>query len=242
MGLLFIQAVQFADIPVMAAYLCLIALFFVVINLVVDLLYYAVDPRLRIDRAVAAALRNTMKNDALEMLRLFHAELIRIRRDIHAHPELGFEETRTSQLVADKLGEWGIEVHRGLAKTGVVGVIKGRKDDSGRAIGLRADMDCLPMNETNDCAAPLEGRRPHARLRPRRPHHHAARRRALSRADAELRRHGQPDLPAGGGRRRRRARHDRRGPVRALSGGSGLRPAQLARPAGRARWRCGPAR
>jgi peptide/nickel transport system permease protein len=55
MGLLFIQAVGFADIPVMAAYLCLIALFFVVINLVVDLLYYAVDPRLRIDRAVAAS-------------------------------------------------------------------------------------------------------------------------------------------------------------------------------------------
>jgi peptide/nickel transport system permease protein len=54
MGLLFIQAVQFADIPVMAAYLCLIAFIFVVINLVVDLLYYAVDPRLRIDRAVAA--------------------------------------------------------------------------------------------------------------------------------------------------------------------------------------------
>jgi hippurate hydrolase len=81
-----------------------------------------------------------MKNDALEMLRLFHAELIHIRRDIHANPELGFEETRTSQLVADKLGEWGIEVHRGLAKTGVVGVIKGKKD-SGRAVGLRADMD-----------------------------------------------------------------------------------------------------
>ena len=54
MGLLFIQAVQFADIPVMAAYLCLIAFIFVVINLIVDLLYYAVDPRLRIDRAVAA--------------------------------------------------------------------------------------------------------------------------------------------------------------------------------------------
>ena len=90
-----------------------------------------------------------MKNDALEMLRLFHAELMHIRRDIHAHPELGFEETRTSQLVADKLAEWGIETHRGLAKTGVVGVIKGRKD-GGRAVGLRADMDCLPMNETGD--------------------------------------------------------------------------------------------
>jgi amidohydrolase len=90
-----------------------------------------------------------MKNDPLEMLRLFHAELVHIRRDIHAHPELGFEERRTSQLVADKLAEWGIEVHRGLAKTGVVGVIKGKKD-SGRAIGLRADMDCLPMQEVSD--------------------------------------------------------------------------------------------
>ncbi|MEX2197205.1 MAG: M20 aminoacylase family protein [Burkholderiales bacterium] len=90
-----------------------------------------------------------MKNDPLEMLRLFHAELVHIRRDIHAHPELGFEEKRTSQLVADKLSEWGIEVHRGLAKTGVVGVVKGKKD-SGRAIGLRADMDCLPMHETGD--------------------------------------------------------------------------------------------
>jgi hippurate hydrolase len=91
-----------------------------------------------------------MKNDPLEMLRLYHAELVHIRRDIHANPELGFEETRTSQLVADKLGEWGIEVHRGLAKTGVVGVIKGRKTSSGRAIGLRADMDCLPMHETGE--------------------------------------------------------------------------------------------
>ena len=90
-----------------------------------------------------------MKNDPLEMLRLFHAELVHIRRDIHANPELGFEETRTSQLVADKLAEYGIEVHRGLAKTGVVGVIKGKKD-SGRAIGLRADMDCLPMHETSE--------------------------------------------------------------------------------------------
>ncbi len=90
-----------------------------------------------------------MKNDALEMLRLFHAELTHIRRDIHAHPELGFEETRTSQIVADKLAEWGIETHRGLAKTGVVGVIKGKRD-SGRAIGLRADMDCLPMQETSE--------------------------------------------------------------------------------------------
>ena len=91
-----------------------------------------------------------MKNDSLEMLRLFHAELVHIRRDIHANPELGFEETRTSQLVADKLAEYGVEVHRGLAKTGVVGVIKGKQSASGRAIGLRADMDCLPMHETGE--------------------------------------------------------------------------------------------
>ena len=91
-----------------------------------------------------------MKNDPLEMLRLFQADLIHIRRDIHANPELAFEETRTSQLVADKLAEWGIEVHRGIAKTGLVGVVRGKKSASGRAIGLRADMDCLPMHETSD--------------------------------------------------------------------------------------------
>jgi len=98
-----------------------------------------------------------MKNDALEMLRLHHAELVHIRRDIHANPELGFEETRTSQLVADKLAEWGVEVHRGLAKTGVVGVIRGR-ENSGRAIGLRADMDCLPMQESGE--VPHKSRHP----------------------------------------------------------------------------------
>jgi amidohydrolase len=89
-----------------------------------------------------------MKNDPIEMLRLYHADLIQIRRDIHANPELGFQETRTSQLIADRLTEWGIEVHRGIAKTGLVGVVRGKSTRSGRAIGLRADMDCLPMHET----------------------------------------------------------------------------------------------
>src|SRR5438445_6313014 len=84
----------------------------------------------------------------VEHIRKYHPELKEIRHDLHAHPELGFEETRTSALVADKLASWGIEVHRGLAKTGVVGVVKGRGTSSGRAIGLRADMDCLPMHET----------------------------------------------------------------------------------------------
>lgn len=83
----------------------------------------------------------------VERIRAFHQELADIRHDIHAHPELGFTEQRTSDLVAAKLESWGVEVHRGLAKTGLVGVIKGKRSASGRAIGLRADMDCLPMHE-----------------------------------------------------------------------------------------------
>ena len=69
------------------------------------------------------------------------------RRDIHAHPELGFEENRTSGLVAARLAEFGIEVHRGIGKTGVVGVL--RAGSSGRSVGLRADMDALPIREAN---------------------------------------------------------------------------------------------
>mgnify|MGYP000007273814 CR=1 FL=1 len=67
------------------------------------------------------------------------------RHDLHMHPELRFEEVRTAQQVAKLLGEWGIEVHTGIATTGVVGVL--RNGGSGRAIGLRADMDALPMPE-----------------------------------------------------------------------------------------------
>ena len=77
----------------------------------------------------------------------FHEDLTATRRDIHAHPELGFEEHRTSALVAEQLESWGIEVHRGLAGTGLVGVLRGR-GDGGRTIGIRADMDALPMQET----------------------------------------------------------------------------------------------
>jgi len=83
-----------------------------------------------------------------------HPEMTAWRRDFHAHPEIGFEEHRTSGIVAAKLAEWGIEVHRGLGGTGVVGVIRGNKSAGGgnRAIGLRADMDALPMEEANDFA------------------------------------------------------------------------------------------
>jgi hippurate hydrolase len=86
---------------------------------------------------------------ALESIRLFHDELTVLRRDLHAHPELGFEEVRTSGIVAGALEALGIEVHRGIGKTGVVGVIRGKHCDSGRMIGLRADMDALPMGEDN---------------------------------------------------------------------------------------------
>ena len=77
------------------------------------------------------------------------AEVIQaIRRDIHAHPELCFEEKRTSDVVAQKLESWGIKIHRGLGKTGVVGIIEGSLG-KGRSIGLRADMDALPLQEHN---------------------------------------------------------------------------------------------
>ncbi len=77
----------------------------------------------------------------------FHADMTAWRRDIHAHPELAFDETRTADVVAKKLADWGIEVHRGLAKTGVVGTL--RAGSGKRAIGLRADMDALPLPEKN---------------------------------------------------------------------------------------------
>lgn len=87
---------------------------------------------------------------ALESIRGWHDELTAIRRDLHAHPELGFEEHRTSDIVAQKLADWGLEVHRGVAGTGVVGVL--RRGNGQAAIGLRADMDALPMQEDNDFA------------------------------------------------------------------------------------------
>ncbi len=75
------------------------------------------------------------------------AGIASLRRDIHAHPELCFQEVRTADLVANKLTEWGIPIHRGLGTTGVVGIVK--NGTSSRAIGLRADMDALPMQEFN---------------------------------------------------------------------------------------------
>jgi hippurate hydrolase len=86
----------------------------------------------------------------IESIAVTQDEITRWRRDIHAHPELGFEEARTAQIVADKLREFGCEVHTGIGRTGVVGVL--RAGNGPGTIGLRADMDALPINETNTFA------------------------------------------------------------------------------------------
>ena len=79
----------------------------------------------------------------------FHADLTAFRRDLHAHPELGFEEVRTAGVIEQALNRLGIETHSGIGRTGVVGVIEGNSKGSGRTVGLRADMDALPMKEDN---------------------------------------------------------------------------------------------
>src|SRR5437868_4331766 len=78
------------------------------------------------------------------------SSVVRVRRDLHMHPELGFQEERTSARVAETLRDLGYEVHAGIATTGVVGVIEGTKP--GRTIMLRADMDALPIREENENA------------------------------------------------------------------------------------------
>lgn len=85
----------------------------------------------------------------IELIDSYADELTAIRRDLHAHPEIGFEEKRTSGIVAEKLQQWGIEVHRGLGGTGVVGILKGKGNGTKR-VGLRADMDALPMEENTN--------------------------------------------------------------------------------------------
>ncbi len=83
----------------------------------------------------------------IDQIAAFQDDLTTWRRDIHAHPELGFEENRTSDIVAEKLEDFGLEVHRGLGTTGVVGSL--RIGNSPKTIGLRADMDALPIVEGN---------------------------------------------------------------------------------------------
>ncbi|MCO6414991.1 M20 family metallopeptidase [Siccirubricoccus sp. KC 17139] len=86
----------------------------------------------------------------IDHIRRHQAELTAWRRDFHAHPETGFQEVRTSALVAERLEAMGIEVHRGIGRTGVVGVLRNGRGN--RAIGLRADMDALDMPEANEFA------------------------------------------------------------------------------------------
>src|SRR5262245_66682623 len=86
----------------------------------------------------------------LERVRTYHAELTGIRRDIHAHPELGLATHRTADVIAGLLKSWGIEVHRLVEGAGVVGVL--RSGNGQRSIGLRADMDALPIHEQTGAA------------------------------------------------------------------------------------------
>lgn len=81
----------------------------------------------------------------LSSIRAVAPEFVELRRKIHSHPELAFEEHQTSELVAGKLASWGYQVHRGLGKTGVVGTLK--KGSGAKKIGIRADMDALPIDE-----------------------------------------------------------------------------------------------
>jgi hippurate hydrolase len=114
----------------------------------------------------------------VEHIRRWSDQFTKIRRDLHAHPELGFEEHRTARLVCDQLAAFGIEHHSGVGRTGIVAVIQGASDASGRRLSVAL-------------------RRAHARLRPRRPHDDAARGGTLPARDTQLRRHRVPDFPAG---------------------------------------------
>ena len=86
--------------------------------------------------------------DIKKKVKELNNELIRLRRDFHKHPELGFEEKRTAKIVADYLLDLGLEVTKNVAKTGVVGLLRG--DKTGKTLMLRADMDALPITEQND--------------------------------------------------------------------------------------------
>ena len=88
------------------------------------------------------------REDLIREVEETREEILGFRRDFHMHPELGFEVNRTAKVVADLLRDWGIEVHSGIGKTGVVGILKGKT--SGKVVALRADMDALPIKEDND--------------------------------------------------------------------------------------------
>jgi amidohydrolase len=94
-----------------------------------------------------------VRGRAFANIAAFHPEITALRRDLHAHPELGFEEVYTAGRVHEALKVCGVdEIHTGIGKTGLVAVIKGRSDTKGKMMGLRADMDALPLAEHNDFA------------------------------------------------------------------------------------------
>ena len=150
---------------------------------------------------------------------------------------------RTADVIAKALTDWGIPIHRGLGKTGVVGIVKNGTLQPRRRPARRH------RRAADDRAQPLRARqhapRQDARLRPRRPHRDAAGRGQAPGEAPQLRRHRLPDLPAGRRRRRRRARDDQGRPVRQVPDGGHLRRAQLAGHGGRPvraeeRARCSP--
>ncbi len=101
--------------------------------------------------AALSADRHPARHRALAELRGWQRELTAVRHALHANPELGFEEHFTAELIARQLARYGVdEIHRGIGRTGLIGVIRGRLTHSARTIGLRADMDALPMHEDND--------------------------------------------------------------------------------------------
>jgi len=103
--------------------------------------------------APATGVRLKANGRAFAHIARYHPELTAFRRDLHAHPELGFEEVYTASRVTEALRLCGVdEIHTGIGKTGVVGVIRGRRTDSGRMLGLRADMDALTLAEGNEFA------------------------------------------------------------------------------------------
>ena len=90
-----------------------------------------------------------LKDQIKKLAAEYFSEIVNLRRDIHANPELGFKEYKTSDLIFNKLREYNIDVKQGIAKTGVVAMIKGKNPDK-KVVALRADMDALPITETND--------------------------------------------------------------------------------------------
>ena len=171
MGLLFIQAVTFADIPVMAAYLCLIALIFVVINLVVDLLYFAVDPRLRVEqrrRTLMLAPRLKANGRAFAHIAQFHPELTALAARPACAPRTrlrGGLHRRAACRRRSSCAAWTRSIPAS-ARPAWSRVIRGQRTSSGRMVGLRADMDALTDGRAERLRLEVVQARHDARLRP----------------------------------------------------------------------------